>query len=147
MTTDIKLIVERLETEEDMIPVPRAVLASASSAIDKKRDGAVTLALLRHYALQPAPATTEAAALLPMTVIGGDLSDEDIQAFVEAQMTSPGGEIVCWPRFVWVRTGDSNRASDCTLDGDEAREWIARGLMVVTVPVFNVQHYGAKDPE
>ncbi|CAM7649971.1 hypothetical protein ATHEMM101B_00960 [Atlantibacter hermannii] len=32
---------------------------------------------------------------------------------------------------VWVRYGDANHAPDCTLDNDEAREWVARGLDVV----------------
>ena len=75
-------------------------------------------------------------AFLP-PVITVNLSDDDIQAFMEAQLTASGGEIRCVPHFVWVRAGDANHASDCTLDSDVAREWEARGLMVIKAPVLN----------
>lgn len=48
--------VARLNAEEKMIAVPQGLLGSAVSAIDKKREGMMTVALLRHYAFNGDPA-------------------------------------------------------------------------------------------
>ena len=48
--------VARLNAEEKMIAVPQGLLGAARSAIEKKRDGVMTIALLRHYAFNGDPA-------------------------------------------------------------------------------------------
>lgn len=52
----LQATVARLNAEEKMIAVPQGLLGSAVSAIDKKREGMMTVALLRHYAFNGDPA-------------------------------------------------------------------------------------------
>lgn len=49
-TSALAAQIEKMEAERDMVSVPRGLLGSAISAIDKKRDAPRTLDLLRHYA-------------------------------------------------------------------------------------------------
>lgn len=48
--------VAHLNAVEKMIAVPQALLGAAISAIDKKREGPMTIALLRHYVFNGDPA-------------------------------------------------------------------------------------------
>ena len=118
--------IARLNAEEKMIAVPQGLLAAAFSAIDKKREGPMTLALLRHYVFNgdPAQASEYADAYrgarddlaiwkrraleaeeklhrldsLPAPVIVADLSEEDMKEFERDLEASRPSAIIVKPR-------------------------------------------------